>query len=52
MNGTRLGLDEIQEIKSLRSRGYSIIEIGDKLKRSNTTIFRYIQGVKILPEFF
>ena len=47
-----MGLDEIQEIKSLRSRGYSIIEIGDKLKRSNTTIFRYIQGVKILPEFF
>lgn len=44
-------MDEINKIKSLRSQGYSIIEIGKELKRPKTTIFRHMQGVKILPKF-
>ncbi|MBI4096103.1 MAG: helix-turn-helix domain-containing protein [Candidatus Levybacteria bacterium] len=51
MNGRKVTLDEIRKIKLLRSQGYSIIEIGNKLKRPKTTIFRYVRGVKILPEF-
>ena len=43
--------DEIREIKLLRSQGYSIIEISNKLNRPKTTIFRYIKGIEILPEF-
>ena len=52
MNGRKVTLGEINKIKLLRSQGYSIIEIGNKLKRPKTTIFRYVQGVKILPKFF
>lgn len=51
MNGKKVSLNEIREIKLLRSQGYSIIEIGNKLKRPKTTIFRYVQGVEILPKF-
>lgn len=51
MNGRKVTFDEVHKIKLLRSQGYSIIEIGKELKRPKTTIFRYIQGVEILPEF-
>ena len=51
MNGKKVNPDEIREIKLLRSQGYSIIEISNKLNRPKTTIFRYIKGIEILPEF-
>ena len=51
MNGRKVNPEEISKIKLLRSQGYSIIEISNELKRPKTTIFRYIQDVKILPEF-
>ncbi len=51
MNGRKVTLEEIRKIKLLRSQGHSIIEIGNELKRPKTTIFRYIQDVKVLPEF-
>lgn len=51
MNGKRVSPKEVSKIKLLRSQGYSIIEIGNELKRPKTTIFRYIQDVEILPEF-
>ena len=51
MNGKKVNLDEIRKIKLLRSKGYSIIEISNQIKRPKTTVFRYIQNVQILPEF-
>lgn len=44
-------LDIIKKIKHLRSQGYSLPEISNETKVPKTTIFRYIQGVEILPEF-
>jgi hypothetical protein len=52
MNGKKVSLSEEKEIKELRSHGYSIIEIGKKLNRPKTTVFRYIQGIGVLPEYF
>jgi hypothetical protein len=51
MNGKKVGLNEIREIKTLRSHGYSIIEIGKKLNRPKTTIFRHVQDIEVLPEY-
>ncbi len=51
MGRKRLTLKTIQKIKFLRSQGNSLPEISEKLCIPKTTVFRYVQGVKILPEF-
>lgn len=51
MNKKRLDKIEIHRIKYLRSKGYSLGEISKKMKRGQATVFRYVKGVSILPEF-
>lgn len=51
MGGIRLSKDKILEIKALRSKGYSLPEISHKLNIPRTTVFNYVKGVEILPEF-
>lgn len=51
MGKKKLDADKILEIKTLRSNGYSLPEISRKLNIPKTTVFNYVQGVKILPEF-
>jgi len=51
MNGKKVGPNEIKKIKTLRSHGYSIIEIGKKLNRPKTTVFRYVLGIEVLPKY-
>jgi len=48
---TRLSKEKILKIKSLRSHGYSLPEIGKTLNIGKTTAFYHIKNVKILPEF-
>ena len=42
----------IRKIKLLRQKGYSLPEIKEKVKTSHGSVFRHIQGVKILPEYW
>lgn len=51
MGKEKISIATIDKIKLLREQGYSIIEISQITKVSKTTVFRYIQNVKILPEF-
>jgi len=46
-----LSQKSIQKIKFLRMRGYSLPEIKRITSHSSGTVFKYIQGVNILPEF-
>jgi DNA-binding transcriptional MerR regulator len=46
-----LNQEEINRIVFLRQRGYSLPEIKKITGHSSSTVFKYIQGVKILPEF-
>lgn len=41
----------IKRIKFLRQRGYSLPEIKREVKVSQGSVFRHIQGVKVLPQF-
>ncbi len=41
----------IDKIKELRSKGYSISEISSYTGKSRSVVSKYIQNVKILPEF-
>jgi hypothetical protein len=41
----------INEMKFLRSQGLSLPEISAAMDIPKTTVFRYIKGVRILPEF-
>lgn len=41
----------IRKIKFLRERGWSLPEIRREMGVGNSTVFRHIQGVEILPEF-
>jgi len=43
--------ESIKKIKLLRQRGYSLPEIKNKVKVGHGSVFRYIQGVEILPEY-
>ncbi len=43
--------ETIKRIKLLRQRGYSLPEIHKEVKVGYGSVFRYIQGVKILPEY-
>ncbi len=42
---------EIDKIKSLRETGHTLYEIKTLTKRSNGTIWKYIKGVSVLPEY-
>lgn len=43
--------ETIKKIKLLRQRGYSLPEIKKEVKVGHGSVFRYIQGVEILPEY-
>lgn len=45
-----LSKETIEKIKLLRQRGYSLPEIKREVKVSQGSVFRHIQGVKILPK--
>lgn len=47
-----LSKEIIEKIKLLRQKGYSLPEIKREVKASYGSIFRHIQGVKILPEYW
>ena len=51
MNGQRISKKEIETIISLRKRGYSLPEIRKITGRGNSTVFRYIQKITILPQY-
>jgi hypothetical protein len=41
----------IEEIRCLRTRGYSVPEISKELVVPKTTVLRYVQGISISPEY-
>lgn len=47
----RLSAETIERIKKLRGKGWSLPEIQKELKVGHGSIFRYIHGVEILPEY-
>lgn len=51
MHGKTTDKEIIEKIKFLRSQGYSLPEISRTVDIPKTTVFRYTQGVTILPEF-
>lgn len=51
MNGIPISKTEIHQIQHLRRTGHSLPEIGSILKRGNSTVFKYIKNVTVLPEY-
>lgn len=51
MRGRRPSKEKIKKIELRRSQGYSLPEISQEVDIPKTTVFRYIQGIQILPEF-
>lgn len=51
MKKPRLTKERIKKIKTLRNQGYSVPEIAKELGIAKSTVFRYVEGVEILPEF-
>jgi hypothetical protein len=51
MGKPQLQIETIEKIKSLRMRGFSLPEIKRELKIGHGSVFRYIKGVEILPEY-
>ncbi len=47
----RLLPEEVNQIKSLRRTGHTLSEIKNFTKKSNGTIWKYIQGVSVLPKY-
>lgn len=43
--------ETIKKIKLLRQKGYSLPEITKEVKAGYGSVYRYIQGVKILPKY-
>lgn len=43
--------EKIKKIKLLRQKGYSLPEIKKEVQVGHGSVFRYIQGVEILPEY-
>ena len=43
--------ETIKKIKLLRQKGYSLPEIKKKVGVGHGSVFRYIQGIEILPEY-
>ena len=52
MRGKRPEPKVIRQMKLLRQYGHSLPEITNLTRIPKTTVFRYIKGVKILPEYF
>ncbi|EKE15654.1 MAG: hypothetical protein ACD_11C00116G0041 [uncultured bacterium] len=51
MRGIPITEDEIKIIKRLRETGHSLPEICVALKRRNSTIYKYIKDIIVLPEY-
>ncbi len=51
MRGKPITQEEIARIVRLRKTGHSLPEIRKILNRGSSTVFKYITGVKILPEY-
>ena len=51
MGKKALNKKQINQIIKLREHGYSLPEIKQVTHFGGGTIFKYIQGIKILPEF-
>lgn len=51
MRGKPITAEEIKKIINLRKTGHSLPEIRKVLNRGSSTVFKYINGVKILPEY-
>jgi len=51
MRGKKITTGTLEKMISLRSQGYSVPEIGKLLKVSKTSVLRYVQNVKILPQY-
>ncbi len=51
MRGRKVDELKLEEIRLLRSHGHSLDEISKAVGISRTTVLRYIQDVKILPEY-
>lgn len=51
MGKKQLAKNSIEKVKSLRSQGYSLPEISALTQVPKTTVYRYIKGVTVLPEF-
>jgi DNA-binding transcriptional MerR regulator len=51
MNGKPVSKEEILKIKHLRKIGHSLPEIRSIVKRGNSVVFKYIQGVSVLPQY-
>lgn len=51
MGKKALTKEQVNKITSLRQKGYSLPELKKKLPFGYGTIFKYIKGVEILPEF-
>lgn len=51
VNRGKIAPEVIEKIKLLRNRGHSLPEISKELSVSRTSVLRYINGVKILPEY-
>ncbi len=51
MGKQKLNQNVIEKIKDMRSKGFSLPEIKKELGIGHGTVFRYIKGVEILPEY-
>lgn len=51
MGKPRISLESINKIKFLRQKGWSLPEIKREMSLGYGTVYRYIRGVEILPEF-
>lgn len=51
MSKPSLSLREINKIKNLRKTGHTLSEIKNITKRSNGTIWKYIENVSVLPKY-
>lgn len=52
MRGRKINNREIKRIIELRRKGYSLPEITKIARRGNSTVFKYIRNVKILPKYY
>ena len=51
MRGLAINRNKLKRIEFLRSRGYSLPEISQLTKVPKSTVFRYVNDIKILPEY-
>lgn len=51
MRGIETDVETIKRIKELRQRGFSIIEIAQRVNKSKSIVHKYIQGVDVLDEY-